>query len=104
MRNRLPAVVLLITIDSDGKVSAAKVLSGPGYGMEEAALESIYRFKFKPAVKDGEPVATGRLRIKVRRASGEVIDHLFATTQTWAKRNNDWRQVSFHASFANPPA
>lgn len=51
-------VVLSIRIDETGKVTQARVLSGPGYGLNEAALEYIRRYTFRPAVKDGEPVAT----------------------------------------------
>lgn len=51
-------VTLSITIDTEGKVVAAKVISGPGYGLNEAAREAIKRFRFKPAVKGGEAVST----------------------------------------------
>jgi protein TonB len=34
------------------------VLSGPGYGLEEAALAAIKKFRFRPAVKNGERVST----------------------------------------------
>jgi len=51
-------VVLSVTVDTEGKVVAAKILSGPGYGLNEAALEAIKRFKFKPARKNGEAVST----------------------------------------------
>ncbi len=51
-------VTLSITIDPDGKVVAAKVVSGPGYGLDEAARDAIRRFRFKPAIKGGEAVST----------------------------------------------
>ncbi len=51
-------VTLAITVDPDGKVVAAKVVSGPGYGLNEAAREAIKRFRFKPAIKGGEAVST----------------------------------------------
>ncbi|MBF5046176.1 TonB family protein [Aggregicoccus sp. 17bor-14] len=51
-------VVLSITVDSDGRVVAVKVLSGPGYGLDEAARDALRRFRFRPATKGGEPVAT----------------------------------------------
>jgi protein TonB len=51
-------VILTITVDLNGKVVAAKVVSGPGYGLNEAALDAIKRFKFRPAMKDGEAVST----------------------------------------------
>ncbi|MFP2898416.1 energy transducer TonB [Corallococcus sp. 4LFB] len=51
-------VTLSITIDADGKVTNVKVISGPGYGLNEAARDAIRRFRFKPAIKGGEAVAT----------------------------------------------
>jgi protein TonB len=51
-------VTLSITIDLEGKVVAAKIVSGPGYGLNEAARDAIKRFRFKPAIKGGEPVST----------------------------------------------
>ena len=51
-------VVLLITVEADGTVSMAKVVSGPGHGLNEAARDAILRARFKPATKGGKPVAT----------------------------------------------
>ena len=51
-------VVLSIDIDETGKVTAAKVLRGPGYGLNEAARDAIFKWKFKPATKSGTPTAT----------------------------------------------
>jgi protein TonB len=51
-------VVLAITIEADGRVSAAKVVSGPGYGLNEAAQGAILQARFKPATRGGKPVAT----------------------------------------------
>jgi periplasmic protein TonB len=51
-------VTLSITVDVEGKVAAVKVISGPGYGLNEAARDAIRRFRFKPATKGGEAVST----------------------------------------------
>lgn len=51
-------VRLRITVDFEGKVTEVKVLSGPGYGLDEAAREALKRFKFRPAMKSGEAVST----------------------------------------------
>jgi len=51
-------VVLSIDIDETGKVTGAKVLRGPGYGLNEAARDAIFKWKFKPATKGGLPTAT----------------------------------------------
>lgn len=50
-------VVLNILIDKDGRVRAAEVVSGPGFGLNEAALEGIKRFEFFPAYVGNEAVA-----------------------------------------------
>ncbi len=51
-------VLLSIVIDAEGKVVSAKVLSGPGHGLNESARDAISRFRFKPAIKSGQPVST----------------------------------------------
>jgi protein TonB len=50
-------VVLDLLIDASGKVREAKLISGLGYGLDEAALNAISQFKFQPAEVDGKPVA-----------------------------------------------
>jgi protein TonB len=52
------AVVMNIAIDANGEVVAAKVLHGPHPSLNQAALNAIRRFKFKPAIKNGEAVST----------------------------------------------
>ena len=51
-------VVMAIRIDETGKVVAVKVLSGPGYGLNEAAASAMRRFQWRPATQNGKPVAT----------------------------------------------
>jgi protein TonB len=51
-------VWLSIVIDAEGNVVSAKVLSGPGHGLNEAALDACRRFRFRPAIKSGQPVST----------------------------------------------
>jgi protein TonB len=50
-------VTLMIVVDEAGKVTRAKVLGGPGHGLNEAALSAIRRFRFKPAQREGKPVS-----------------------------------------------
>lgn len=52
------SVILKITIDTDGNVTEAKLIQGLGYGLDEVALESIKKFKWRPATKGGESVST----------------------------------------------
>lgn len=41
----------------DGRVHYAKVMNDPGYGFAESALQTVKTYIFKPAMKDGKPVA-----------------------------------------------
>jgi TonB family protein len=50
-------VVLKLTIDKEGNVSAADVLEPAGNGFDEAAQAAALKFKFKPATRDGVPFA-----------------------------------------------
>jgi protein TonB len=50
------SVRLKVTLDDNGAVEQVAVISGPGYGLNEAAREALRRFRFKPATKGGEAV------------------------------------------------
>lgn len=49
-------VRLRVTIDETGTVASVTVISGPGYGLNEAARDAVKRAKFKPALKGGVAV------------------------------------------------
>lgn len=51
-------VVMMVTIDSSGTVAAVKRVSGPGHGLDEAAVAAMYHCRWKPARSHGEAVAT----------------------------------------------
>ncbi len=50
-------VVLAIEISPAGTVQSAKVSRGLGLGLDEKAVEAIQKWRFSPALKDGQPVA-----------------------------------------------
>jgi TonB family protein len=50
-------VTLAIVIDKKGDVIDANVVKGLGYGLDENAIIAVKEWKYKPAEKDGEPVA-----------------------------------------------
>jgi len=50
-------VTLVIVVDKKGDVIDAKVVKGLGYGLDENAIVAAKEWKYKPAEKDGEPVA-----------------------------------------------
>jgi TonB family protein len=77
-------VVLVLEIDPNGEVQKATVEGGPiGNGFDEAAVAAGKRLKFKPATRDGKPIASrikyridfpvplGALRGKIRTRDGE---------------------------------
>jgi TonB family protein len=51
------AVTLMIVIDKKGDVVDAKVVKGLGYGLDENAIIAVKEWKYKPAEKDGAPIA-----------------------------------------------
>jgi TonB family protein len=36
-----------------------RVIRSLGYGLDERAIEAVRKWRFKPALKDGEPVQVG---------------------------------------------
>ena len=58
-KNEIEGSVLLnVSVDASGLVTSVSIIRGPGYGLNEAAREAMKRFKFRPATKGGEAVAT----------------------------------------------
>jgi TonB family protein len=51
-----PCLVKII-VDAQGLPQNPKVVRSIGYGLDEAALDAIKKYRFKPAMKDGHPVA-----------------------------------------------
>jgi periplasmic protein TonB len=51
-------VILLLTIDDHGNVAKVRKVVGIGHGLDEAAIDAVKRFKFKPARYNGVAVAT----------------------------------------------
>ncbi len=50
-------VRLKVGVDRKGNVKSVKVLQGAGYGMDEAAVKAMWKYKFRPARgADGKPV------------------------------------------------
>lgn len=57
-------VIMDILIDQNGKVREAKLVRGPGGGLNEAAVSGIYSFRFKPA-RVGNQNAAVRIRYAI---------------------------------------
>jgi TonB family protein len=50
-------VVLKLTIDKEGRVTAAELITPAGHGFDEAARDAALKFRYKPATRDGKPFA-----------------------------------------------
>lgn len=57
-------VTVSIVVDKDGDVVDAKIVKGLGYGLDENAIAAVKEWKYKPAEKDGIPVAV-RMNVDV---------------------------------------
>ncbi len=51
-------VILDIVIDTNGKIADIKMTSGLGHGIDETVIATVQQWTFKPATKDGQPVAS----------------------------------------------
>jgi protein TonB len=51
-------VVLDIVIDTTGKIADIKMTSGLGHGIDETVIATVQQWTFKPATRDGQPVAS----------------------------------------------
>jgi len=57
-------IVLWLTVGVDGKTHDITVDRGLGYGLDEKAVEAVSRWRFTPALKDGEPIER-RINVEV---------------------------------------
>src|SRR5205823_1393955 len=48
---------LELDVLADGSVGEVKVAHAAGFGLDEAAVAAAKKFRFKPATKDGQPIA-----------------------------------------------
>jgi TonB family protein len=57
-RNKYQGVcMILVIVDARGFPRNPRVIRSLGMGLDEKALEAVERYRFKPAMKDGKPVA-----------------------------------------------
>jgi len=56
-------VVVLVTIDTDGKVAKAEIPEPTGDALDDVALDAAKKYEFVPATKDGKPI---KARIKLK--------------------------------------
>jgi TonB family protein len=57
-RNKYQGVCMIsIIVDAHGYPQNPRIVRSLGMGLDEKALEAVQRYRFKPALKDGKPVA-----------------------------------------------
>jgi TonB family protein len=49
--------IIGLTVEADGSTSHVTLISGLGKGLDEKTVDAVRTWKFKPATKDGKPVA-----------------------------------------------
>ncbi len=49
-------VLLQMVVRADGSTDSFKILRGLGYGLDEAAIDTVRKWRFRPGYKDGKPV------------------------------------------------
>ena len=49
-------VLVYLQVDASGRPQHVRVLRGIGLGLDEKAVEAVRQYKFKPAMKNGQPV------------------------------------------------
>lgn len=50
-------VVLQVVVDANGQAQNIRVVRPIGLGLDEKAVEAVHKWRFKPGLKDGKPVA-----------------------------------------------
>ncbi len=54
---KIDGVVLLeVTVRTDGSVASPRVVKSLGFGLDEAAIDAVLKWKYEPAQRDGRPV------------------------------------------------
>jgi TonB family protein len=57
-RNKYQGICMIsVIVDARGYPRSPRVIRSLGMGLDEKALEAVQRYRFKPALKDGKPVA-----------------------------------------------
>ena len=64
-------LLLEVTVDADGNVTAVKVLAGVDPGLDAAAIATVKTWRFQPAMACGKPVAGGTYKIARRFELGD---------------------------------
>jgi TonB family protein len=61
-------VVVQVVFTAAGDVKVLRVVSGLGYGLDEAAMTAARQIRFKPATQEGQPVDFGPVNVRIEFA------------------------------------
>ena len=50
-------VLVYLEVDTNGNPMHVRVLRGVGWGLDEEAIQAVRKYRFKPATRNGVPVA-----------------------------------------------
>jgi TonB family protein len=56
--------LLSVVVGENGQARDMKVINGLGFGLDEKAIEAVQKWRFRPGLKDGKPVAV-RAQIEI---------------------------------------
>ena len=60
-----PEVLAELIIGADGNIQHVEMFKPAGFGLDESAVQALMKWRFKPAQKDGAPVAVeGNLKLR----------------------------------------
>ena len=92
-------VMLAVTVDADGHVSKIDVLQSAAPDLDEAAIVSARQWTFRPALRDGKPVAS-RIRIPFHFAPPAPAPEVVETSKP---NQLDEQQATQQATSPNQP-
>jgi TonB family protein len=75
-------VELEAVFQADGRVGAVEVVRWAGFGLDEAAVETVRQLRFKPAMRDGRPLSIRGL-----------VHYNFRRTPTAAERQEELERL-----------
>jgi TonB family protein len=57
-------VIVSFIVNEDGLPNDLRVVKSVGYGLDEKALDAVSRYRFQPAMRDGQPIAA-RIAVEI---------------------------------------